>query len=52
MRRTQLIVSALVVALVFLAGSHPSLAASTTGNGAPNGAHYNLNIIGVSKDRG
>ncbi len=24
---------------------------ATTGNGAPNGAHYNLNIIGVSKDK-
>ena len=23
----------------------------TTGNGAPNGAHYNLNLIGVSKDK-
>src|SRR5213083_3736619 len=22
-----------------------------TGNGAPSGAHYNLNIIGVSKDK-
>jgi hypothetical protein len=53
MRRTQLIVSALVVALVFLAGSHASLAANTgtTGNGAPSGSHYNLNIIGVSKDK-
>jgi hypothetical protein len=25
--------------------------AATTGNGAPSGAHYNLNIIGVSKDK-
>lgn len=24
---------------------------ATTGNGAPNGAHYNLNIIGVPKDK-
>jgi hypothetical protein len=24
---------------------------STTGNGAPSGSHYNLNIIGVSKDK-
>ena len=24
---------------------------TTTGNGAPSGAHYNLNIIGVSKDK-
>ncbi len=26
-------------------------AVAITGNGAPNGAHYNLNIIGVSKDK-
>ena len=26
-------------------------AAAQTGNGAPNGAHYNLNIIGVPKDK-
>ena len=24
---------------------------ATTGNGVPNGAHYNLNIIGVSRDK-
>jgi hypothetical protein len=28
-----------------------STAVSATGNGAPSGAHYNLNIIGVSKDK-
>jgi hypothetical protein len=28
--------------------SGPSLATATTGNGAPSGSHYNLNIIGVS----
>lgn len=27
----------------------PSLAIATTGNGAPSGAHYSLNIIGVAK---
>lgn len=27
----------------------PSLAVDTTGNGAPSGAHYNLNIVGVAK---
>ena len=26
-------------------------AASTTGNGAPSGSHFNLNIIGVPKDK-
>ena len=25
----------------------PSLATATTGNGAPSGSHFNLNIIGV-----
>ena len=29
----------------------PSLAVATTGNGAPSGAHYTLNIIGVEKDK-
>ena len=28
-----------------------STAASAAGNGAPSGAHYNLNIIGVSKEK-
>ena len=29
----------------------PAMAIALTGNGAPSGAHYNLNIIGVSKDK-
>jgi len=29
----------------------PVLAASQTGNGAPSGAHFNLNIIGVPKEK-
>ena len=33
------------------AGSSPTLATATTGNGAPSGAHYTLNIIGVPKDK-
>src|SRR2546426_6260174 len=28
-----------------------SASVTTTGNGAPNGSHYNLNIIGVPKDK-
>jgi hypothetical protein len=32
-------------------GTSPALATATTGNGAPSGAHYNLNIIGVPKDK-
>src|SRR3989344_7648080 len=42
-----------VVALlaVFSATGSPTLAVGVTGNGAPSGAHYNLNIIGVSKNK-
>jgi hypothetical protein len=29
----------------------PALSVSETGNGAPSGAHYTLNIIGVAKDK-
>jgi hypothetical protein len=31
--------------------ANPALGVATTGSGAPSGAHYNLNIIGVSKDK-
>lgn len=31
--------------------SSPLASVSSTGNGAPSGAHYNLNIIGVPKDK-
>ena len=31
--------------------SGPALATASTGNGAPSGAHYTLNIIGVAKDK-
>jgi hypothetical protein len=31
--------------------SSPSFSVSETGNGAPSGAHYTLNIIGVPKDK-
>lgn len=33
------------------AGANPALAVGTTGNGAPSGAHYTLNVIGVPKDK-
>lgn len=33
-------------------GPKPSLSVSATGNGAPSGAHYNLNIIGVANPKG
>ena len=45
MKRLFLVVGALAMGAVFL----PSPAGA--GNGAPSGAHYNLNIIGVSKDK-
>lgn len=45
----------LVSTVVLFAGMLPMPAAVAgvpeTGNGAPSGAHYNLNIIGVSKDK-
>ena len=31
--------------------ARPALGVATTGSGAPSGAHYNLNIIGVPKDK-
>ena len=42
-----LLAVALVAAIAFVSPTP----ASATGNGAPSGAHYNLNIIGVSKDK-
>lgn len=33
------------------AAPEPSLAVGQTGNGAPSGAHFNLNIIGVAKEK-
>src|SRR5436309_16112070 len=32
-------------------GVSPVLSSGTTGNGAPSGPHYNLNIIGVPKTK-
>ena len=40
----------LALALAFLTGLS-EVGHAQTGNGAPNGPHYNLNIIGVSKDK-
>ena len=34
-----------------LSANNEELVTATTGNGAPSGAHYNLNIIGVSKGK-
>ena len=46
MKRTIVV---LVVLLLVLVAAMP--AAAQTGNGAPSGAHYNLNIIGVPKEK-
>ena len=42
------LVSLLALALIGIPASRFVLA---TGNGAPSGTHYNLNIIGVPKDK-
>jgi dipeptidyl aminopeptidase/acylaminoacyl peptidase len=54
----KLIAVMLTVVLVLLLGTSAALAAKPgstdteyNGNGAPSGAHYNLNIIGVTKDK-
>jgi len=56
MKRLLAVVLAVVVVLslgatVALAAKPVSEEDVYTGNGAPNGAHYNLNIIGVQKDK-
>ena len=51
MRRTHLFTGLLALTLAALPVSQPALVSATTGNGAPNGTHYNLNIIGVPKDK-
>lgn len=45
-----LVATVLALAAVTAIGAL-AYAAGTTGNGAPSGAHYNLNIIGVAKDK-
>lgn len=47
--RTIVAIAAVAVAVVMMLSSMPG--AFATGNGAPSGAHYNLNIIGVSKEK-
>lgn len=54
LHRCRLAMAALVAALAACSGTEstsPVDASLLTGNGAPNGAHYNLNIIGVSSDK-
>src|SRR5919201_4521114 len=48
MSSTRLFIAMLAIALV---GLPLSQRATSTGNGAPSGTHYNLNIIGVSHDK-
>ena len=45
------LVALLTVSLWYVGTSSASAAVTETGNGAPSGAHYNLNIIGVPKDK-
>jgi hypothetical protein len=53
MKRKILFALLLVSSLVVIAGSGGNAAPSAagTGNGAPNGSHYTLNIIGVPQDK-
>ena len=51
MKKRMLIVGAVFGVVVLLATLGVSLVSAGTGNGAPSGAHYNLNIIGVPKDK-
>lgn len=51
MRRTHPFIFVLAIALIGLPGAQPASASAVTGNGAPSGSHYNLNIIGVSHDK-
>ena len=49
MKKTIILAATLVLAALILV---PALAATaTTGNGAPSGPHFNLNIIGVPKEK-
>jgi len=48
MKRVILVAATLLLVLSIVA---PVAAAGTPGSGAPSGAHYNLNIIGVPKDK-
>ena len=50
MRHVALFIVVLALTLAGLPGARPAVVAAT-GNGAPNGAHYNLNIIGVPHDK-
>jgi hypothetical protein len=51
MKKVKGLVALLVLALVSMAVLPVLAAVQTTGNGAPSGPHYNLNIIGVSKEK-
>jgi hypothetical protein len=51
MKKVKSLVALLVLALVSMAVLPVLAAVQTTGNGAPSGPHYNLNIIGVSKEK-
>ncbi len=48
MKKTLALAVAIVLSAIIMI---PAFAAVATGNGAPNGAHFNLNIIGVPKEK-
>ena len=50
MNKSKIIVATSLVTTL-LTSAIPAFAVNTTGNGAPSGAHYNLNIIGVPKNK-
>lgn len=49
--RTIVAIAAVAIAVVVMLSALPGFGSAATGNGAPSGAHYNLNIIGVSKEK-
>src|SRR5438067_13691846 len=51
MRHVALFIVVLALTFAGLPGARSAVVSATTGNGAPNGTHYNLNIIGVPKDK-
>ena len=51
MRHVALFIVVLALTFAGLPGARSAVVSATTGNGAPNGTHYNLNIIGVPHDK-
>ena len=51
MNKTKIVAAATLLAALSTTALSTLAVVGETGNGAPSGAHYNLNIIGVSKDK-